>query len=257
MGVVDELMAIERELALGRGDVYARVLHDDAVVVVPGAVLTRAECVAAMDESAGWDDIDLAEPRLVESGTTATVVYGFTGVRGTSTYTATLASTYTRDDGGAWRLLVHQQTPQDGPRRHAVPGPTQINLVVADVARAGAFYRDLGWDVGNPVDPHAEIGFAGMSVELDEHSSVAFWNSGSPDDDAAATVLSIHLGSREEVDAVWTRMTDLGYESRQRPFDAFFGSRFAVLADPDGHQVGLLSPRSDAHRSDPPQPAPA
>ena len=135
MGVVDELMAIERELALGRGDVYARVLHDDAVVVVPGAVLTRAECVAAMDESAGWDDIDLAEPRLVESGTTATVVYGFTGVRGTSTYTATLASTYTRDDGGAWRLLVHQQTPQDGPRRHALPGPTQVNLVVADVAR--------------------------------------------------------------------------------------------------------------------------
>ena len=78
---------------------------------------------------------------------------------------------------------------------------------------------------------------------------MAFWNSGSPDDDAAATVLSIHLGSRDEVDAVWSRMTGLGYESRQRPFDAFFGSRFAVLADPDGHQVGLLSPRSDAHRS--------
>ena len=85
---------------------------------------------------------------------------------------------------------------------------------------------------------------------------MAFWNSGSPDDDAAATVLSIHLGSREEVDAVWSRMTGLGYESRQRPFDAFFGSRFAVLADPDGHQVGLLSPRSDAHRHDPPRPAP-
>ena len=69
MGVADELMAIERELALGRGDVYARVLHDDAVVVVPGAVLTRRECVAAMDESPGWDDVDLGEPRLVESGT--------------------------------------------------------------------------------------------------------------------------------------------------------------------------------------------
>ena len=138
-----------------------------------------------------------------------------------------------------------------------MPGPTQINLVVADVVRSGEFYRDLGWDVGEPVDPHAEIRFDGLSVELDEHSSVAFWNSGSPDDDAAATVLSIHLGSRDEVDAVWARMTGLGHESRQRPFDAFFGSRFAVLADPDGHQIGLLSPRSDEHRSDPPQRAPA
>ena len=147
------------------------------------AVLTKAECVAAMDTSPGWD-------------------------------------------------------------------------AVADVVRSGEFYRALGWDVGAPVDPHAEIRFEGLSVELDEHSSVAFWNSGSPDDDAAATVLSIRVSSRDEVDAVWTRMTGLGYESRQRPFDAFFGSRFAVLADPDGHQIGLLSPRSDAHRSDPPQPAP-
>ncbi|GEK22709.1 VOC family protein [Cellulomonas xylanilytica] len=256
MGTADELMAIERELALGRGDVYARVLHDDAVVVVPGAVLNRPECVAAMDGSPGWDEVDLGEPRLARSACTATVVYTFTGVRGGATYRATLASTYTRDDAGDWRLLVHQQTPQDGPRRHAVPGPSQINLVVADVARSGEFYRDLGWDVGEPVDPHAEIRFDGLSVELDEHSSVAFWNSGSPDDDAAATLLSIHLDSREAVDALWSRMTGLGHESRQRPFDAFFGSRFAVLADPDGHQVGLLSPRSDEHRSDPPQRAP-
>ena len=256
MGVTDELMAIERELALGRSDVYERVLHDDAVVVVPGAVLTRAQCVAAMDESPGWDDVDLGAPQLVESGTTATVVYDFTGARGRETYRATLASTYTRDGAGTWRLLLHQQTPQERPSAHALPGPTQLNLVVSDVARAGEFYRDLGWDVGEPVDPHAEIRFEGLSVELDEHRSVAFWNSGSPDDDAAATVLSIHLSSREEVDAVWTRMTGLGYESRQRPFDAFFGSRFAVLADPDGHQIGLLSPRSDAHRSDPLQPAP-
>lgn len=255
--MAQELMAIERELALGRGDVYARVLHDDAVVVVPGAVLTTSQCVAAMDESPGWDAVDLGAPRLVESGSTATVVYEFTGARAGSTYRATLASTYTRALDGSWRLLLHQQTPQESPTPHALPGPTQINLVVADVARAGEFYRDLGWEVGDPVDPHADIRFGAVSVELDEHSSVALWNSGSPDDDAAATVLSIHLGSRDEVDAVWSRMTGLGYESRQRPFDAFFGSRFAVLADPDGHQIGLLSPRSDEHRSDPPRPAPA
>ncbi|WP_421732616.1 VOC family protein [Cellulomonas sp.] len=257
MGVVDELMAFENDLARGRGREYERVLHEDAVVVVPGAVLTRAGCVLAVDASPGWDEVELGEPRLVESRSTATVVYPFVGRRGGVTYRATLSSTYTRDQHGRWRLLVHQQTPRDEPSGHTLPRPTQVNLVVADVVRAGAFYRDLGWDVGEPADPHAEIRFDGLSVELDEHSSVAYWNSGSPDDDAAATVLSIHLPSRDAVDDVWTRMTALGHESRQRPFDAFFGSRFAVLADPDGHQIGLLSPRSDEHRSDPPTPAPA
>jgi len=249
-------MAIENDLARGRGAEYERVLHEDAVVVVPGAVLTRDECVRAMVDSPGWDEVVLGEPRLVESRATATVVYPFTGTRGSTTYRAVLSSTYTRDDDGRWRLLLHQQTPQEQPTAHTVPGPSQVNLVVADVARAAAFYRDLGWDVGDAVDPHAAIRFDGMSVDLDEHSSVAYWNSGCPDDDAAATVLSVHLGSREEVDDIWERMTGLGYESRQRPFDAFFGSRFAVLADPDGHQIGLISPFSDAHRSDPPEPAP-
>lgn len=250
-------MAIERELALGRGEVYARVLDDDAVVVVPaGAVLAKAECVAAIDGSPGWDEVELGAPRLLESGATATVVYPFRGVRGGTTLRATLSSTYRRDELGRWRLMLHQQTPEPATHGHALPGPTQINLVVADVARAAGFYRDLGWDVGAAADPHAEIRFEGLSVELDEASSVRFWNSGSPDDRAAATVFSIHVAARDDVDAVWTRMTDLGHESRQRPFDAFFGSRFAVLADPDGHQIGLISPRSDAHRHDPPAPAP-
>ncbi|MBO3086470.1 nuclear transport factor 2 family protein [Cellulomonas fengjieae] len=112
MAVVDELMAIENDLALGRGAQYERVLHDDALVVVPGAVLTKDECVRAMDASPGWDEVDLGEPRLVESRATATVVYPFVGTRGSRTYRAVLSSTYTRGPDGRWRLLVHQQTPE-------------------------------------------------------------------------------------------------------------------------------------------------
>jgi hypothetical protein len=115
MGVVDELMVIEGELALGRGAEYERVLHDEAVVIVPGAVLTKAECVQAMDASPGWDTVELGEPRLVESMSTVTLVYPFVGTRGSTTYRATLSSTYTRDAHGRWRLLLHQHTPQPEP----------------------------------------------------------------------------------------------------------------------------------------------
>jgi hypothetical protein len=107
--IIDELMAIERRLAAGRGTDYTEVLHDDAVVVVPGAVLDKAGCVVAMDDSPGWDEVHLGEPRLVRSADTATVIYRFDGRRGEETYAATLVSTYVRSDG--WRLLVHQHTP--------------------------------------------------------------------------------------------------------------------------------------------------
>ncbi|WP_278236180.1 nuclear transport factor 2 family protein [Isoptericola sp. AK164] len=106
----DELMVIERRLARGTGGDYAEVLHPDAVVVVPGAVLDKSACVAAMDFSPGWDEVDLGDVQLVRSADTATVVYRFTGRRGGDTYAATLASTYVSTDDG-WRLLVHQQTP--------------------------------------------------------------------------------------------------------------------------------------------------
>lgn len=108
--IIDELLAIDDRLARGAGGDYAEVLHDDAVVVVPGAVLDKAGCVAAMDASPGWDDADLGDAHLVRGGDTATIVYRFTGRRGEDTYVATLTSTYVRADDG-WRLLLHQHTP--------------------------------------------------------------------------------------------------------------------------------------------------
>ncbi len=107
-------MEIERTLATGRGDEYRAVLADDALVVVPGSVLTKGECIDAMDASPGWTEVELGEPRLVESPSTVTVVYTFTGTRaGEPPYTAILASTYVRADG--WRLLLHQHTPLPAP----------------------------------------------------------------------------------------------------------------------------------------------
>jgi uncharacterized glyoxalase superfamily protein PhnB len=67
----------------------------------------------------------------------------------------------------------------------------------------------------------------------------------------------LRVADREEVDVLWRRVTEAGHASAQRPFDAFWGSRFAVVVDPDGNQFGLMSPAVDAYRSWPPAPAPA
>jgi uncharacterized glyoxalase superfamily protein PhnB len=38
----------------------------------------------------------------------------------------------------------------------------------------------------------------------------------------------------------------------QAPFDAFWGARYAIVEDPDGIAVGLMSPISANRRSPPP-----
>ena len=47
-------------------------------------------------------------------------------------------------------------------------------------------------------------------------------------------------------------MTAAGHRGLQAPFDAFWGARYAIVEDPDGIAVGLMSPISAEHRSPPP-----
>lgn len=109
MTVSDRLMAIERRLAEGSGPDYQEVLADDALVIVPGAVLNKPQCVAAMNESPGWDTVELTRPQVIDGAGVATVVYDFTGVRGDTTYTAVLSSSYRLPEA---TLYLHQQTPR-------------------------------------------------------------------------------------------------------------------------------------------------
>lgn len=108
MDLIDELMTAERLLASGHGPVYDAVLAEDAIVIVPAQVLGKAECVAAMGESPGWDTAQFTSARLIDSGSTATVVYTFRGTRGDDEYSAILSSSYRMPEK---KLFLHQHTP--------------------------------------------------------------------------------------------------------------------------------------------------
>lgn len=47
MGLRDELLKIEHRLAVGGGDEYREVLADDALVIVPGAVLDKSAALSS------------------------------------------------------------------------------------------------------------------------------------------------------------------------------------------------------------------
>ncbi len=135
--------------------------------------------------------------------------------------------------------------------------PSQLNLVVSDLSRSIEFYRLLGWPVGEPTGPHVAIDFGeGLTVALDQYDFARQWNSGTPTLTGGGAVLSVTVTGRTDVDALVDRMAGAGHVVRQVPYDAFWGSRFAVIADPDGYQIGIMSPGVAEHRFWPPTDAP-
>lgn len=138
------------------------------------------------------------------------------------------------------------------------PQLDQINLVVADIEQSLAFYRLLGLPFNEPTGMHAWYAFAnGMRLELDQYEFAELWNSGTPPAIGGTAVFNVSVDERQHVDDLWQRMVDAGYGSPQRPYDAFWGSRYAIVADPDGYQIGLMSPGIEEHRFWPPTQAPA
>ncbi|QEC49764.1 nuclear transport factor 2 family protein [Baekduia soli] len=111
-GLLETLLELERRLGAGDGDAYRERLTGDALVVVPGARLSREETAAAMDASPGWRSFELHEPVVVALGDDhALLSYRFTGRRTAQVgYEALMTSLYVRRDG-TWRLALHQQTP--------------------------------------------------------------------------------------------------------------------------------------------------
>ncbi len=112
-----------------------------------------------------------------------------------------------------------------------------ITLGVADVPRARAFYRALGWPLsGEPEDQVAFFRTAGSRLALDALEGLAD-EAGQP---AAApgsirATLAMNVESRELVDECLDEAARAG-ETLLRPArDRFWGGYSGYFADPDGH----------------------
>lgn len=92
---------------------YSDLMADDGLMVFPGMVLDRRQTVDAIAGAAPWDSFELRDLRVIDAGDTAVAVYHAIARRGESpAYRARMSSVYVRR-GGAWRLLLHQQIPDD------------------------------------------------------------------------------------------------------------------------------------------------
>ncbi len=141
----------------------------------------------------------------------------------------------------------------------------QLNIVSSNPAASVAFYRRLGIDIPeeriwktNTGLHHASGTSAADAEALDfDIDSTAFaqkWNAGWKGRDklGGRVVLGFGVPSRGRVDELYGELKAAGYVGLQEPFDAFWGARYAIVEDPDGIAVGLMSPVSGEFRSPPP-----
>ena len=64
----------------------------------------------------------------------------------------------------------------------------------------------------------------------------------------------VYVPTREAVDEVYGRVVSTGYRSQKECTDAFWGARYAIVEDPDGNAVGIMSPIDPTRRRPPPAP---
>ena len=141
----------------------------------------------------------------------------------------------------------------------------QLNLICRDVDATIAFYRLLGVDLPEATvwrtasGPHHVQGvpFGPGSLELDSTALadryVAARGAGGEGAGQVGTMFGFAVETRDAVDELHARLLAAGHPSRQAPHDAFWGARHAVVADPDGRDVGIMSPSDPARRAAPPE----
>jgi len=139
------------------------------------------------------------------------------------------------------------------------------SMLSGNVDASIAFYRRLGVEIPEPriwrtaTGVHHVSAIEGVApdtatLDLDSAVFAQIWNKGwaGRKDLAGRVVVGFSVGSREEVDRLYGEMTAAGHRGLQAPFDAFWGARYAIVEDPDGIAVGLMSPISAKHRAPPP-----
>jgi catechol 2,3-dioxygenase-like lactoylglutathione lyase family enzyme len=134
----------------------------------------------------------------------------------------------------------------------------QFNLVVADMAASVAFYRRLGIDIPDTEESwqsrhRTANSVEGVDLDIDSVEFARQWDRGWPDRPAMG-VLGFKVASRETVDEIYDDLTGAGYIGQQPPYDAFWGARYAIIEDPDGNAVGIMSPIDPDRRAEAPGP---
>jgi catechol 2,3-dioxygenase-like lactoylglutathione lyase family enzyme len=124
-----------------------------------------------------------------------------------------------------------------------VPELNAIGIAVSDMAASIRFYRLLGLDVPEtPDEGHVDTFLPnGVRFMLDSEEVIESFLPDWVRRNGNQVSLAFECTSPAEVDEIYARVTEAGFEGEKAPWDAFWGQRYALLGDPDGVRVNLYA----------------
>ena len=140
------------------------------------------------------------------------------------------------------------------------PKLDQIDLVCADMDKTLAFYRLIGvasprvWRTkSGPHHGHVELP-GGPSLQFNSPALARVYDKGyrGKRGGGGNVVIGFSVKTRRAVDRTYAKLVRAGHKGMTPPWDAFWGARYAIVADPDGNHVGIMSPSDDKQRRPPP-----
>lgn len=122
--------------------------------------------------------------------------------------------------------------------------PDLLGIIVGDMAAALRFYRLLGLEIPADQDNegHVEVELpGGFRLAWDSVEIIKGMDPHWQEPVGQRMTLAFKCASPAEVDALYARIVENGYRGHRAPWDAFWGQRYAVVADPDGNLVDLFA----------------
>jgi catechol 2,3-dioxygenase-like lactoylglutathione lyase family enzyme len=122
-----------------------------------------------------------------------------------------------------------------------MPQLNAVGIVVSDLARSLAFYRELGLEIPDG-DGHVETTFPnGLRLMFDTEDVIRSFEPEWTRATGNQASLAFECASPAEVGEVYARVVAAGFDGHKEPWDAFWGQRYAQLRDPDGVPVDLFA----------------
>jgi hypothetical protein len=115
--LADELELLERQgwdaLSGQNGAAfYEAVMANEGLMVFPGLVMDKPASLDAIRAAGPWLNFELTDVRVARVAEAGLISYRAVGQRADRPpYQAVMSSVYVRQ-GGRWRLLLHQQSPE-------------------------------------------------------------------------------------------------------------------------------------------------
>jgi uncharacterized glyoxalase superfamily protein PhnB len=123
-----------------------------------------------------------------------------------------------------------------------------IGMVVEDMGRSLAFYRQLGLDIPDSADSEGHVEATlpgGLRLAWDTVETMkSFDAEWTPPSGGSPVGFAFLVDSPADVDALYAELVGGGATGHLEPWDAFWGQRYAVLKDPDGNDVSLFAPNA-------------